>query len=246
MRLFYTAAGLAGALLAVTAHATPGPGLQPGIALYSSFVTDSYDNNSVALHAPAAGLQGGTPDAQQFHTPVATTISSMWFRLAGGPAPAGGSLFVYLVPDGASNLPSSSGLSLTNVTLLGSIAESGLTTGASNILFTPTVGTGVISAPGNYWIALLDPNVSDTAVWERAGDQIGLNIGNNASNTNAGLYNSHVQLSNGVLSMMSVNPNAFELQINVTDSIAEPASVAVIGLAMAGLGVARRRHIRKT
>jgi hypothetical protein len=241
MRLFCAAVGLAGAFLSVAAHATPGPGVQPGSALYSSFVTNSYDFNSVTLHAPVPAVQGGTPDAQQFFTPVATTISSMVFRLAGGAAPAGGSLFVYLISDGGTNLPSHSGLSLTNDTLLGSIAESSLTTAASNILFTPTVGTGVIAAPGDYWIALVDPNAADTAAWERTGDQIGLNLGNNAANTNAGLFNSHVQLASGTLTMMSVTGNAFELQINA----AEPASVAVLGLAMVGLGAVRMRRTRR-
>jgi hypothetical protein len=247
MKVFYPAIGLAGVILAGAANATPGPGVLPGNALYSSFVTNVYDNNSVALHAPLAGTQGGNPDSQQFFAPTATTISDITFRLAGGSAPAGGSLLVYLVQDGGNNLPSLSGLSLTNNTLLGSIAESSLTTLASNVLFTPTVGTGVISAPGDYWIALVNSATSDTVVWERAGDLIGLDVGNNASNTNDGLYNSHVQNSGSTLSMTSVNTNAFELQINVADPVSapEPASLAVLGLAMVGLGAARHRHIRR-
>jgi hypothetical protein len=240
MKVVYAAIGLAGALLAGSAHATPGPGVLPGAALFSSFVTNSYDTNSVNLHAPIAGTQGGSPDAQEFFAPSATTITSMVFRLSDSTPPPGGSLLVYLVQNGANNLPSSSGLSLTNAVQLGSISEAGLTSTASNVMFTPSIaGSGTITAPGDYWIALVETSTSDPALWYRTGDTIGLDVGN-AGNSTAGLFNSHV-VSPGGATMTSVNTSSFELQINTP----EPASLALLGAGMAGLGIMRRRQNKK-
>jgi hypothetical protein len=241
MKFVYATIGLAGALLAGSAHATPGPGVLPGSALFSSFVTNAYDSNSVALHAPSAitPTQGGSPAAQEFFAPSATTITDMVFRLSDSAPTPGGSLLVYLVQNGTGNFPSSSGISLTNDVLLGSILDSSLTSTASNVLFTPSIaGSGTITAPGDYWIALVGTSTSDQAVWWRAGDTIGLNVGNTGNST-AGLYNSHVVPSG--TSMTSVNTNSFELQINTP----EPASLALLGAGMAGLGIIRRRQNKK-
>ena len=240
MKFVYAAVGLAGAILAGSARATPGPGVLPGAALFSSFVTNAYDSNNVALHAPIAASQGGSPTAQEFFAPSATTITDMVFRLSDSAPTPGGSLLVYLVQNGTGNLPSSSGISLTNDVLLGSILDSSLTSAASNVLFTPSIaGSGTITAPGDYWIALVDNSTTDAAAWWRAGDTIGLNVGNTGDST-SGLYNSHV-LAPGGTSMTSVNTNSFELQINTP----EPASLALLGAGMAGLGIIRRRQNKK-
>src|SRR5712672_1687307 len=81
----------------------------------------------------------------------------------------GGSTLVYLVPDNGSGLPTHSGLTLTNKTLLGTILDSTLptsipaTTGATAVV---NQGGFLITTPGRYWIELVastDPLNGGTA-----------------------------------------------------------------------------------
>jgi len=248
MKLFPTVVGVAGLLAAGSAYATPGPGVLPGgQAIFSSFVTNAFNTNTIPLHVASAGppAVGGSPDAQEFTMAATSQITSLTFELSDPNPGDGGSILVYLVPNGSGNVPPSSGLKLTGASLLGTINDSSLTSSASAI----TIGTNAVAPAGTDWIALVD--ASDTlnggtntdisgALWYRAGDLIGLNVGNNPNNTVAGLFNAHVVAGASVLS--SVNTNVFELQIDTP----EPASLALLAAGVTGLGFVRRHRSKKS
>lgn len=230
MKIIFAAAGFAGLLIAGSANATPGPGLLPGDPIFSSFVTSSFNNNSINLHAPLSPSQGGSPVAQEFTVATPTIINSLAFELSDTTPTDGGSILVYLVPNGVGNLPSASGITLTGATQLGTISDASLSTSPGVV----TIQTGVSVAAGTDWIALVDASTSDGDLWYRTGDLIGLDVGNNVGNTDAGLYDAHVSPAQ---TLISVTGNSLELQIDAP----EPASLAILGVGMAGVGFVRRR-----
>jgi hypothetical protein len=243
MKIFGVAVGLAGLLVAGSANA----GLLPGNPLFSSFVTNSLDANSVALHTGGPS-QGGSPDAQEFTAASTVALQSLTFRLSDPTPGDGGSLLVYLVPNNATpslNIPSSTGLTLNGAVKLGTILDSALGTTAGNT----TLQVYDLISAGTYWIALVNgsngsnggnsDSPSTNALWYRTGDLIGLDVGNNVGNTTAGLFNAHVAPAGTVLT--SVTGNSFELQINTP----EPASLALLGAGMTALGFIRRRRAKK-
>lgn len=257
MKMIYAAAlGLAAALTAGSANA----GLQPGNAIYSSFVTTLPDQASNASYGLVTGASGtvGSPLAQEFYLSAPATLTSLDLRLSDATAATdGGSLLVYLVPSNGltSPLPTATGTTLAGATLLGTILDNSLpVSGANGCVFGSASATinscntvlsinDYIPTAGDYWIALT--NGSDTnnggtntnssgAVWWRSGDNIGLNA--------AGLDNAHVNMSGVLTSQAGDPPNAFELQVNTP----EPASLALLGAGMAGLGLIRRRASKKS
>jgi hypothetical protein len=240
---------MAGVLLAGSAVAGPS-GVLPGNAIFSSYRTNALDVNNISMAVGGAtSAIAGSPNAQEFTVAGTTSLFSLTVRLSDATAATDqGSILVYLVPNNpvpSLNLPDVTGLVLNNKTLLGTILDTSIGTTPSNV----TIPISGLLSTGTYWLALV--NGSDTAnggtnqfasnaLWWRAGDLIGLDLGNDPGNTDAGLFNDHVAPNTTVLK--SATNGAFEMQINTP----EPASLALLGAGLLGLGFVRRRQTKKT
>jgi hypothetical protein len=178
-------------------------------------------------------------------------ISSVTLELKDATPTDGGSTLVYLVPNNASGIPtipSSTGVTLTGVHLLGTILDSSMTTTYSNMM----VSAGLTLAPGSYWIELVDGNsaangngntAATNAQWAYNLDTGGLGVplsgdfSSYANASNNGLTGPALSNSPGFIG----DPIVFEMQVQTP----EPASMAVLGAGLIGLGFSRRRRSKK-
>jgi PEP-CTERM motif len=231
MKLSLATVGVVGLLMAGSANA--------------AVVYDTLTGQTAASNKLLLVQQNHAPMGDTFTAAFTETVSSVSVQLSDASGTSSthvadsGSVLVYLVSNTGS-LPSSTGVTLTHPILLGSILDSALLGGgvANNL----TLATNATIAPGSYWLMLTsgsDPNngngnsVPSSVGWNEitaagASNTIGLPSTNYSAYTNPN--------NNGF--MDATNGFAFMAQVQAP----EPASMAILGSGLIGLGLSRRRR----
>lgn len=194
------------------------------------------------------------PNASQFSVSYAQTLTSVSLELSADTPADGGSVVVVLMQDVSGAPPyttisdpstSSKKLAtLTDYTVLGTIQDSALSQTSALV----TLNTDVSLSAGSYWIG------TQTSLLPTAGN----------TNPTTGTYGSaqwwwtqpgaSVPVTNDFNSIGTVgpfavggttNPGAYELIINTSVPTPEPATIAILGGALAGLGYVRRKNAKR-
>lgn len=218
--------------------------------------------DTISLPATASGNADGPSDgatliAQSFSSPGTPDFNSVTLALTADAPTDGGSFMVYLVPDDASggvNIAGSPQLNLdsTNTTAIGfsgavsigTINDSQLAaTGSSPTLVTLSIPSATVTAVtsltanNEYWIGI-DATGSTSVEWSLSANANGVGTAGQALYNNVvGGFGSANSIANGGY-QMSVASGATVSPSNTP----EPATLAIMGAGMAGIGFARRRR----
>lgn len=208
---------------------------------------------STRITNPSGALLRGGPLAMEFSVPTNTTIGQVQLQLTANTPGDGGSVAVYIVPNVvggalAGDHPAFTGtgstLALTNADvghLIGTIADSLLLTTAGGSLFTLPTSFAVTS--GEWWLAVVNTTAA-TAKWVFDSTAYGGSTGI-AGQSTFWQAQSCSPGPCGVPGTFADTANLNNLyEASILTAAPEPASLAVLGLALTGLGIARRRRSR--
>jgi hypothetical protein len=218
--------------------------------------------NSTRLELPNTGSSGavprGGPIGESFDVTSATTLTDVKLQLTANNPLDGGSVLVFLVPDDGANgfgvagtptyTGSGSSLALTGAIQIGSIADSLLPSTTAGTL--ETFNTYLPVGAGEYWLVaentLGTGGIAGTAKWVFDASSYTGGTGTTGQEVfyQAGLATNATCSTPGVpctySDTASSTPGTNYLYVAQVDA-PEPFSIAVLGVGLVGIGIARRR-----
>jgi hypothetical protein len=208
------------------------------LASQTANATIYFDNTTQPVIGSDGPAADGTTILGASFTAAAPDFSSIKLLLSAGNSADGGSVSVFLVPDngsgganGIAGAPTSqtpAGV-FTGALHVGTILDSSLT--ASPSLAALWVNPTITTQDQEYWLELL-PTAGASVAWAYDADASGIGTTNQAYLNNFG---------GGSLIPASDTEGTYEFAV----ATPEPATIAILGTALGGLGLARRRRQTK-